>query len=183
TDDKPAPVIEVSGRLYPVELRYRPVMRDDDEGSASARSGRDEERDLIDAVVDGVDECARHGAGDVLVFLPGERDIRECVEALRKHHPPGTEVLPLYARRAQAEQERIFHPQGSVRRIVLATNVAETALAVPGVRYVVESGFARVKRYSWRNKVEQLRIEPSSQASANQRAGRCGRIGPGVCIR
>src|SRR5690606_13363976 len=109
TDDKLAPVIEVSGRLYPVELRYRPVMRDDDEGSASARSGRDEERDLIDAVVDGVDECARHGPGDVLVFLPGEREIRECVEALRKHHPPGTEVLPLYARLSQAEQERIFH--------------------------------------------------------------------------
>src|SRR5690606_23609223 len=183
TDDKPAPVIEVSGRLYPVELRYRPVMRDDDEGSASARSGRDEERDLIDAVVDGVDECARHGAGDVLVFLPGEREIRECVEALRKHHPPGTEVLPLYARLSQAEQERIFHPQGSVRRIVLATNVAETSLTVPGIRYVVDSGLARVKRYSWRNKVEQLRIEPISQASANQRAGRCGRIGPGVCIR
>ena len=183
TDDKPAPVIEVSGRLYPVELRYRPVMRDDDEGSASARSGRDEERDLIDAVVDGVDECARHGPGDVLVFLPGEREIRECVEALRKHHPPGTEVLPLYARLSQAEQERIFHPQGSVRRIVLATNVAETSLTVPGIRYVVDSGLARVKRYSWRNKVEQLRIEPISQASANQRAGRCGRIGPGVCIR
>src|SRR5690606_20202990 len=182
-DDKPALVIEWSCRLYPLWLRYRPVMRDDDEGSASARSVRDEERVLIDAVVDGVDECARHGPGDVLVFLPGEREIRECVEALRKHHPPGTEVLPLYARLSQAEQERIFHPQGSVRRIVLATNVAETSLTVPGIRYVVDSGLARVKRYSWRNKVEQLRIEPISQASANQRAGRCGRIGPGVCIR
>lgn len=183
TDEKPAPVIEVSGRLYPVEVRYRPVQRDTDEAAATRSGGRDEERDLIEAVVEGVDECARHGPGDVLVFLPGEREIRESVEALRKHHPPGTEVLPLYARLSQAEQERIFRPQTSVRRIVLATNVAETSLTVPGIRYVVDSGLARVKRYSWRNKVEQLRIEPISQASANQRAGRCGRIGPGVCIR
>src|SRR5690606_2647306 len=124
-----------------------------------------------------------YGRGDILVFLPGEREIRETVEALRKHHPPGTEVLPLYARLSQAEQERIFHPEGSGRRVVLATNVAETSLTVPGIRYVVDSGLARVKRYSWRNKVEQLRIEPISQASANQRAGRCGRIGPGVCVR
>lgn len=179
---KPAPVIEVSGRLYPVEVRYRPVQRDKDEDGGT-RASRDEERDLIDAVVEGVDECARHGPGDVLVFLPGEREIRESVEALRKHHPPGTEVLPLYARLSQAEQERIFRPQSSVRRIVLATNVAETSLTVPGIRYVIDSGLARVKRYSWRNKVEQLRIEPISQASANQRAGRCGRIGPGVCLR
>src|SRR5690606_36548615 len=154
----------------------------DNEHSAR-RSHADEERDLIDAVVDGVAECARHGPGDVLVFLPGEREIRETVEALRKHHPPGTEVLPLYARLSQAEQERIFRPQGSGRRVVLATNVAETSLTVPGIRYVVDSGLARVKRYSWRNKVEQLRIESISQASANQRAGRCGRIGPGVCVR
>src|SRR5690554_4741989 len=179
---KPAPVIEVSGRLYPVEVRYRPIQQDLDEDSG-ARAGRDEERDLINAIVEGVDECARHGPGDVLVFLPGEREIREAVEALRKHHPPGTEVLPLYARLSQAEQERIFRPQGSLRRIVLATNVAETSLTVPGIRFVVDSGLARIKRYSWRNKVEQLRIEPISQASANQRAGRCGRIGPGVCIR
>lgn len=178
---KPAPVIEVSGRLYPVEIRYRPVQRDKDE--EAHRGSRDEERDLIDAVVEGVDECARHGPGDVLVFLPGEREIRESVEALRKHHPPGTEVLPLYARLSQAEQERIFRPQSNLRRIVLATNVAETSLTVPGIRYVVDSGLARVKRYSWRNKVEQLRIEPISQASANQRAGRCGRIGPGICLR
>lgn len=179
---KAAPVIEVSGRLYPVEVRYRPILRDKTE-EAGTRSVRDEEKDLIDAVVEGVDECARHGPGDILVFLPGEREIRESVEALRKHHPPGTEVLPLYARLSQAEQERIFRPQGSLRRIVLATNVAETSLTVPGIRYVVDSGLARVKRYSWRNKVEQLRIEPISQASANQRAGRCGRIGPGVCLR
>ncbi|HWK69730.1 MAG TPA: ATP-dependent RNA helicase HrpA [Burkholderiaceae bacterium] len=182
----PAPVIEVSGRLYPVDILYRPVRQETDTdvaASDSRRSGADEERDLIDAVVDGVAECARHGPGDVLVFLPGEREIRETVEALRKNHPPGTEVLPLYARLSQAEQERIFRPQGNARRVVLATNVAETSLTVPGIRYVVDSGLARVKRYSWRNKVEQLRIEPVSQASANQRAGRCGRIGPGVCVR
>ena len=183
SDGKPAPVIEVSGRLYPVEVRYRPVLRDEDDGAGARMGGRDEERDLIEAVVDGVDECARHGPGDILVFLPGEREIRESVEALRKHHPPGTDVLPLYARLSQAEQERIFRPQGGLRRIVLATNVAETSLTVPGIRFVVDSGLARIKRYSWRNKVEQLRIEPISQASANQRAGRCGRLGPGVCIR
>lgn len=181
---KPAPVIEVTGRLYPVEIIYRPVHVPDDVSSDNdKRSSRDEERDLIDAVVEGVDECARHGPGDVLVFLPGEREIREAAEALRKHHPPGSEILPLYARLSQAEQEQIFKPQTSQRRIVLATNVAETSLTVPGIRYVVDSGLARVKRYSLRNKVEQLRIEPISQASANQRAGRCGRIGPGVCVR
>lgn len=189
----PAPVIEVSGRLYPVELRYRPVQ--DPEAVAAAQasgtgttlsergSARDEERDLINALVDAVDECARVGPGDILVFLPGEREIREAAESLRKHHPPGTQVLPLYARLSQAEQEEIFKPQTNARRIVLATNVAETSLTVPGIRFVIDSGLARVKRYSWRNKVEQLRIEPVSQASANQRAGRCGRLGPGVCIR
>ena len=191
------PVINVSGRLYPVEVRYRPVdtrgMQASDAEDAAPRKSerprekeqlsRDEERDLIDAIVDAVDECARHGPGDVLVFLPGEREIREAAEALRKHHPPGTEVLPLFARLSQAEQERVFHPKGSGRRVVLATNVAETSLTVPGIRFVVDTGLVRMKRYSWRNKVEQLRIEPVSQASANQRAGRCGRIGPGVCIR
>ena len=183
---KPAPVIEVSGRLYPVDILYRPVMQDmaqSDKESSTQRSSSDEERDLIDAIVEGVAECCTHGTGDVLVFLPGEREIREAAEALRKNHPPSTEVLPLYARLSQGEQERIFRPQGNSRRIVLATNVAETSLTVPGIRYVVDSGLARVKRYSWRNKVEQLRIEPISQASANQRSGRCGRIGPGVCIR
>ncbi len=180
-----APVIEVSGRLYPVEVRYRPVdPRDASDAPAERdRLSQDEERDLIDAVVDGVAECARLGPGDVLVFLPGEREIREVAEALRKRHPPATEVLPLYARLSQAEQESVFHPRGNARRIVLATNVAETSLTVPGIRYVVDSGLARVKRYSWRNKVEQLRVEPISRASANQRAGRCGRLGPGVCIR
>lgn len=188
---KPAPVIEVSGRLYPVEVRYRPVQDPDTLASSespnsavSERSlARDEERDLINALVDAVDECARVGPGDILVFLPGEREIRETAESLRKHHPAGTQVLPLYARLSQAEQEEIFRPQTNARRIVLATNVAETSLTVPGIRFVIDSGLARVKRYSWRNKVEQLRIEPVSQASANQRAGRCGRLGPGVCIR
>jgi len=183
---KPAPVVEVSGRLYPVETRYRPILADKSPGAADGaerRPGGDEERDLVDAVVDGVDECARHGPGDVLVFLPGEREIRETAEALRKNHPAGAEILSLYARLSQSEQERIFRPQGNARRIVLATNVAETSLTVPGIRYVVDTGLARVKRYSWRNKVEQLRIEPISQASANQRAGRCGRTGPGVCLR
>jgi len=193
---RPAPVIEVSGRLYPVEILYRPVLNDDavaqpagrQEEAAQRRGAKqrvdaDEERDLIDAVVDAVGECMRHGSGDVLVFLPGEREIREAVEGLRKRSLGHSEILPLYARLSQAEQERIFRPQGNLRRIVLATNVAETSLTVPGIRYVVDSGVARIKRYSWRNKVEQLRIEPISQASANQRAGRCGRIGPGVCIR
>ena len=194
---KPAPVIEVSGRLYPVEIRYRPVQDPLAlEAEQSAKNthathtaltdrslARDEERDLINALVDAVDECARLGPGDILVFLPGEREIREAAESLRKHHPPGVQVLPLYARLSQSEQEEIFRPQTNARRIVLATNVAETSLTVPGIRFVIDSGLARVKRYSWRNKVEQLRIEPVSQASANQRSGRCGRLGPGVCIR
>ena len=136
----------------------------------------------MDGIVDAVDECARAGRGDVLVFLPGEREIREAAEALRKHHPPATEILPLFARLSVEEQDRIFKPSGA-RRIVLATNVAETSLTVPGMRYVVDSGLARVKRYSYRNKVEQLQIEPVSQAAANQRAGRCGRVADGICIR
>ena len=183
---KPAPVIDVSGRLYPVEVMYRPVMRPGvtaDEGSAAVADDSDEERELTQAIVDAVDECARLGPGDVLVFLPGEREIREAAEALRKHHPPSTQILPLYARLSQNEQEEIFRPSTSARRVVLATNVAETSLTVPGIRFVVDSGLARVKRYSWRQKVEQLQIEPISQAAANQRAGRCGRLGPGVCLR
>jgi ATP-dependent helicase HrpA len=171
--DAPAPVIEVSGRLYPVEVRYRPVVDEDDA----------DDRTLMDAIVDAVDELAGVGRGDVLVFLPGEREIREAAEALRKRHPPGTEILPLFARLSADEQERVFKPAGSGRRIVLATNVAETSLTVPGIRYVVDSGLARVKRYSYRNKVEQLQVEPISQAAASQRAGRCGRVADGVCIR
>ncbi|MDA0191309.1 MAG: ATP-dependent RNA helicase HrpA, partial [Proteobacteria bacterium] len=173
-DGKPAPVIEVSGRLYPVEVRYRAVQTEEAE--------KEEERDLYDAIVDACDELHREGPGDVLVFLPGEREIREAAEALRKCHPPQTEILPLFARLSAEEQSRIFKPHGG-RRIVLATNVAETSLTVPGIRYVVDSGLARVKRYSYRNKVEQLQVEKIAQASANQRAGRCGRVAAGVCIR
>ncbi len=177
-----APVIEVSGRLYPVEIRYRPVQ---DVGSAVvAQQGavRDSERDLYEAITDACDELHRHGPGDVLVFLPGEREIREAAEALRKHHPPHTEILPLFARLSAEEQSRIFKTHIG-RRIVLATNVAETSLTVPGIRYVVDTGLARVKRYSYRNKVEQLQVEKIAQAAANQRAGRCGRVAAGVCIR
>ncbi|AVP58070.1 ATP-dependent RNA helicase HrpA [Pulveribacter suum] len=171
----PAPVIMVSGRTYPVEVRWRPF----------------EERrdfDLQDAIADGVDELWAGGAGgDILVFLPGEREIREAADHLRKHlqHAPllrNAEVLPLFSRLSQAEQDRIFEPHGS-RRIVLATNVAETSLTVPGIRYVIDAGTARVKRYSLRSKVEQLLVEPISQAAANQRAGRCGRVANGICIR
>lgn len=171
-----APVIEVSGRLYPVEVRYRPLQMEKEEAAP------DDERDLYDAIADACDELHRVGPGDVLVFLPGEREIREAAEALRKHHPPHTEILPLFARLSAEEQSRIFKPHVG-RRIVLATNVAETSLTVPGIRYVVDSGLARVKRYSYRNKVEQLQIEKIAQASANQRAGRCGRVAAGVCIR
>ena len=177
-----APVIEVSGRLYPVDVRYRPVSDLDKD---------DDERDLYDAIVDAADELARLGSGDILVFLPGEREIREAAEALRKHalarpglssaHAP--EILPLFSRLSAGEQDRIFKPSGSQRRIVLATNVAETSLTVPGIRYVIDTGLARVKRYSYRNKVEQLQIEKISQAAARQRAGRCGRVAAGVCIR
>ena len=190
--DKPAPVIEVSGRLYPVELRYRPVLNDAAPKAAGlpaaaatsatpAMRGK-EQRDLMDAIVDAVDELALIGTGDILIFLPGEREIREAAEALRKHHPPHVEILPLFARLSAQEQERIFKPTNA-RRIVLATNVAETSLTVPGIRYVVDAGTARVKRYSYRNKVEQLQIEPIAQSAANQRAGRCGRVAAGVCIR
>ncbi|MGI4718525.1 MAG: ATP-dependent RNA helicase HrpA [Janthinobacterium lividum] len=189
TPEKPAPVIEVSGRLYKVEVRYRPVDRDPVTG-ANAKPGEPapkaqvarDKRDLMDAVVDAVDELCRIGQGDVLVFLPGEREIRDCAEALRKHHPPHVEILPLFARLSVEEQDRVFRTTNA-RRIVLATNVAETSLTVPGIRYVVDTGLARVKRYSFRNKVEQLQIEPIAQSSANQRAGRCGRVADGVCIR
>ncbi|CAN0622223.1 ATP-dependent RNA helicase HrpA [Burkholderia multivorans] len=190
SDERPAPVIEVSGRLYPVEVRYRPVAEDRPavkhaEGTASrdrVKTAREAERDLMDAIVDAVDELCREGPGDVLVFLPGEREIRDAAEALRKHHPPHTEILPLFARLSAAEQDKVFKASNA-RRIVLATNVAETSLTVPGIRYVVDTGLARVKRYSYRNKVEQLQIESVSQAAANQRAGRCGRVADGICIR
>ena len=172
TPDKPAPVLEVSGRLYPVEVRYRPVQ----EGE------KDKERDLMTAITDAVDELCRLGSGDVLVFLPGEREIRDAAEALRKHHPAHVEILPLFARLSAQEQDRVFRSTNA-RRIVLATNVAETSLTVPGIRFVVDTGLARVKRYSYRNKVEQLQVEAIAQSAANQRAGRCGRVAAGVCIR
>ncbi|GAP34595.1 ATP-dependent RNA helicase HrpA [Piscinibacter sakaiensis] len=167
--DGPAPVLQVSGRLFPVEQRWRPFEESREYG-------------LNDAIADAIDELWREGPGDVLVFLPGEREIREAAEHLRRHHPPGVEVLPLFARLGQAEQDRVFEAHGAPR-IVLATNVAETSLTVPGIRYVVDPGTARVKRYSYRNKVEQLQIEPISQAAANQRAGRCGRVADGICVR
>ncbi|WP_332855596.1 ATP-dependent RNA helicase HrpA [Duganella sp. S19_KUP01_CR8] len=189
TPEKPAPVIEVSGRLYKVEVRYRPIESDivnpavaNAEGKGQRTAAAREKRDLMDAVIDGVDELSRLGSGDVLVFLPGEREIRDAAEALRKHHPPHVEILPLFARLSAEEQERVFKLTNA-RRIVLATNVAETSLTVPGIRYVVDAGLARVKRYSYRNKVEQLQIEPIAQSAANQRAGRCGRVADGVCIR
>ncbi|KAB7627529.1 ATP-dependent RNA helicase HrpA [Alkalilimnicola sp. S0819] len=163
-----APILQVSGRGYPVELRYRPPPND--------------EADQAQAVVSAVDELAREGPGDILVFFSGEREIREAAEALRKHHPKQAEILPLYARLSAAEQQRAFRT-GRGRRIVLATNVAETSVTVPGIRYVVDTGYARINRYSFRSKVQRLPVEPISQASANQRAGRCGRLGPGVCIR
>ncbi|MGI9028574.1 MAG: ATP-dependent RNA helicase HrpA, partial [Ilumatobacteraceae bacterium] len=167
-----APVIEVTGRTYPVEVRYRPVGADPDD-----------DRGQDDAIGDAVAELARgKGVGDVLVFLSGEREIHDAADALRRRFPTGTEVLPLYARLSAAEQHRIFQPHPG-RRIVLSTNVAETSITVPGVRYVVDTGVARISRYSRRLKVQRLPIEPISQASADQRAGRCGRLGPGVCIR
>ena len=171
----PAPIIYVSGRTFPVEQRWRPFEETRD-------------FDLNDAIADAVDELwAGNAAGDILVFLPGEREIREAADHLRKHlsHQPvmrSSEVLPLFARLSQAEQDRIFDGHTG-RRIVLATNVAETSLTVPGIRYVVDAGTARVKRYSFRSKVEQLLVEPVSQAAANQRAGRCGRVANGICIR
>ncbi len=177
-----APVIEVSGRTYPVEIRYRPVGSEEKREKKETDKAKAEEADLTQAILDATDELAREGWGDTLIFLPGEREIRETAEALRKHHPPHTEILPLFARLSVEEQDRIFKP-GNARRIVLATNVAETSLTVPGIRYVIDTGQARVKRYSARNKVEQLLIEKISQASCNQRAGRCGRVMDGICIR
>jgi ATP-dependent helicase HrpA len=168
----PAPVIMVSGRLFPVEQRYRPFEESREYG-------------LNEAITDGVDELWREGNGDILVFLPGEREIREAADHLRKHiaqHRVTADVLPLFARLSQQEQDRVFQT-GGAKRIVLATNVAETSLTVPGIRYVIDAGMARVKRYSFRNKVEQLQVEPISQAAANQRAGRCGRVANGICIR
>jgi ATP-dependent helicase HrpA len=169
-----APVIQVSGRMFPVEQRWRPFEET-------------RERDLNIAIAEATDELWREGTGDILIFLPGEREIRECADHLRKHlaHDPRhrhAQILPLFARLSAAEQDEVFKPHGTPR-IVIATNVAETSLTVPGIRYVIDAGLARIKRYSYRNKVEQLQIEAISQAAANQRAGRCGRVADGICIR
>ena len=185
-DGKLAPVVEVSGRLFPVEQRYAPLEPD------AKPDGKKESKvvkEIPDAVAEEIANVWREGAsgaGDVLVFLPGEREIRDCAEVLRKDHVLQQrfhpEILTLFARQSVAEQERVFSA-GNGRRIILTTNVAETSLTVPNIRYVIDSGLARVKRYSYRNKVEQLQIEPISQAAANQRAGRCGRVSDGICIR
>ena len=173
-----APVVEVSGRTYPVEVRYHPLIRESED---------DEDRSVYEGINDALtelrDEDKKKGSpGDVLVFLPGEREIRECADYLRRQSLPATEILPLYARLSAGDQQKIFHLTGG-RRIVLSTNVAETSLTVPGIRYVVDSGVARISRYSYRSKVQRLPVEAISQASANQRAGRCGRVEPGICIR
>ncbi len=170
-----APVVEVSGRTYPVEVRYRPVVDPDD-------SDADPDRDQVSAIVDAVDELVAEGPGDILVFLAGEREIRDTAEALAERDLPGTEVLQLFSRLSAADQHKVFTAHAG-RRIVLSTNVAETSLTVPGIRYVVDAGTARISRYSHRTKVQRLPIEPVSQASARQRAGRCGRLGPGIAIR
>ncbi|MGW9072948.1 ATP-dependent RNA helicase HrpA [Streptomyces yangpuensis] len=168
-----APIVEVSGRTYPVEVRYRPLLEEDSE---------DSDRDQITAICDAVDELQAEGPGDILVFLSGEREIRDTADALIKKKLRFTEVLPLYARLSHAEQHRVFQPHTG-RRIVLATNVAETSLTVPGIKYVIDPGNARISRYSHRTKVQRLPIERISQASANQRKGRCGRTSDGICIR
>ena len=171
-----APVIEVSGRTYPVEVRYRPEYLEPE-------AQDDEPVDMPEAIAKAVDEIARGSReGDILVFLPGEREIREAAEVLRKHHPKQTEILPLFSRLSAEEQDRVFE-RGAHRRIVLSTNVAETSLTVPGIHFVIDTGLARVKRYSPRQKIDQLRIEPISQAAARQRAGRCGRVASGIAIR
>ncbi|MFW6691654.1 ATP-dependent RNA helicase HrpA [Streptomyces sp. MAR4 CNX-425] len=172
-----APIVEVSGRTYPVEVRYRPLV---EEGEDS-----DTDRDQTTAICDAVDELQAEGdgSGDILVFLSGEREIRDTADALARQKLRNTEVLPLYARLSHAEQHRVFQRHGGTRRVVLATNVAETSLTVPGIRYVIDTGFARISRYSHRTKVQRLPIEPVSQASANQRKGRCGRLADGICVR
>src|SRR4051794_22759881 len=170
-----APIVEVSGRTYPVEVRYRPVVDPDDPDA-------DPDRDQTQAILDAVDELSAEGPGDILVFLSGEREIRDTTDALVAQDRPGTEILPLYARLSAGEQKRVFQPHRG-RRVVLATNVAETSLTVPGIKYVINPGFARISRYSNRLKVQRLPIEKISQASANQRAGRCGRTSDGICVR
>ncbi|WP_406637516.1 ATP-dependent RNA helicase HrpA [Pseudarthrobacter quantipunctorum] len=192
TAENPAPIVEVSGRTYPVEIRYRPLSQppggagaDDEENGSDDEL--EEDRDPLDAVCDAVDELAAEAPGDILVFFSGEREIRDAADALQariqsNRRLAGTEVLPLFARLSLQEQHKVFHP-GNKRRIVLATNVAETSLTVPGIKYVIDTGTARISRYSHRTKVQRLPIERVSQASANQRSGRCGRVSDGIAIR
>lgn len=168
-----APVIEVSGRTYPVEVRYRPLISEHDE---------EPDRDLVEGILHAVDEIGQIDLGDILIFLPGEHEIRACTDALRRHKLRNTEILPLYAKLGKQDQNKVFAPHNK-RHIVLATNVAETSITVPGIRYVIDPGLARMSRYSPRSKVQRLPIEPISQASANQRKGRCGRVSEGICYR
>ncbi|HEX9088153.1 MAG TPA: ATP-dependent RNA helicase HrpA, partial [Arthrobacter sp.] len=196
SEEEPSPIIEVSGRTYPVEIRYRPLSQPaggaaggstDDAALAASDDELEEDRDPLDAVCDAVDELAQEAPGDILIFFSGEREIRDAAEALNgriqsNRKLAGTEVLPLFARLSLQEQHKVFHP-GSKRRIVLATNVAETSLTVPGIKYVIDTGTARISRYSHRTKVQRLPIERVSQASANQRSGRCGRVSDGIAIR
>ncbi|TDQ43905.1 ATP-dependent RNA helicase HrpA [Actinorugispora endophytica] len=185
-----APIVEVSGRTYPVEVRYRPLAAEDVLEDGEDDDAVTDDRDQVQGICDAVDELCAEGPGDILVFLSGEREIRDTAEALEKHlgrrfpehSPHAVDVLPLYARLSSAEQHRVFQPH-TRRRVVLATNVAETSLTVPGIRYVVDPGTARISRYSHRTKVQRLPIERVSQASANQRKGRCGRVAEGVCVR
>jgi ATP-dependent helicase HrpA len=171
-----APIIEVSGRTYPVDMRYRPIEQQDEEADETGD-------ELQNAILDAVDELYRDLRGDILIFLSGEREIRETTDSLKKHHPTQYEILPLYSKLSVSEQERVFKPKGGKIRIVLATNVAETSLTVPGIRGVIDTGHARISRYSHRSKIQRLPIERISQSSANQRAGRCGRVAEGICIR
>ncbi|QDV30154.1 ATP-dependent RNA helicase HrpB [Planctopirus ephydatiae] len=177
-DGKPAPIIEASGRSYPVEILYRPILSKGD-------AAEDNDIDMQQAIVEAVQEATSQGFGDILVFLPTEREIHETAKILRGGERAAShrEILPLYARLSAAEQQRVFQVSQSQRRIILATNVAESSLTVPGIRYVIDTGTVRLSRYSPRSKIQRLPIEPVSQASANQRAGRCGRVGPGICYR
>lgn len=176
-----APIIEVSGRTYPVDVRYRPIVpKEEADGEKATDETGDE---LQHAILDAVDELYRDLRGDILIFLSGEREIRETTDSLKKHHPTQYEILPLYSKLSVSEQERVFKPKGGKLRIVLATNVAETSLTVPGIRCVIDTGHARISRYSHRSKIQRLPIERISQSSANQRAGRCGRVAEGICIR
>lgn len=170
-----APIIEVSGRTYPVDIRYRPIGEKDEDDETTD--------ELQNAILDAVDELYQDLRGDILIFLSGEREIRETTDSLKKHRPTQYEILPLYSKLSVSEQERVFNPKGGKIRIVLATNVAETSLTVPGIRCVIDTGHARISRYSHRSKIQRLPIERISQSSANQRAGRCGRVAEGICIR